>query len=167
MKKSLHLQTFVRVAMMTALSTVLTMFPQIPSGNGYLHFGDCIIYLTAILMGPIPGALAGGIGHALADILSGYPVFALPTLLIKGAIGFCVGKLLYGSKKSPVRLVLAALTALILVTVGYFLAELPLYGLGSALLVFVTSPLQWLMSVVAAWVLFPILTRLQTKIHTH
>ncbi len=167
MKKTLRLQTFVRIAMMTALSTVLTMFPQIPSGNGYLHLGDCIIYLTAILMGPIPGALAGGIGHALADILSGYPVFALPTLLIKGAIGFCVGKLLYGSEKSFLRQIFAALIALVLVTVGYFLAEIPLYGLGSALLVFVTSPLQWLMSVIAAWILLPILTRLQTKIHTH
>lgn len=162
--RNLNIKTLIRLAMLIALSTVLTLFPQIPAGNGYVHFGDCIIYLAAIFLGPVSGALVGAIGHALADILSGFAIFAIPTFLIKGLVGFAVGKIVSSRSMTPIRLILAALSALVIVGLGYFLTELFLYGISGALLSLFSTPVQWLMSVAASAVLIPVLQRIKGKI---
>ena len=53
----MNTKQFVRVAMLTALACVLTIVPKVPIGGGYVHFGDCIIYVAAMILGPIPGAI--------------------------------------------------------------------------------------------------------------
>ena len=162
--KKLDLKHFVRIAMLTALAAVLTMFPQIPTGTGgYVHFGDSIIYLAAVFLGPIPGAIVGAVGHSLADILSGYAIFALPTFCIKGLIGFVVGKIAY-NQLDVKHFIIAGAAALVIVTLGYFVAEIPMVGLSSAAVVFFSSPIQWLMSVVASAVLIPMVNRIRSKI---
>ena len=92
----MNTKQFVRVAMLTALACVLTIVPKVPIGGGYVHFGDCIIYVAAMILGPIPGAIVGAIGHSLADFISGYPIFCIPTFIIKGIMGFAIGKIVYG-----------------------------------------------------------------------
>ena len=73
-------------AMCAALITVTTAFIKIPSPLGYSHAGDSMIYLAArILPGPF-GIIASSIGGALADLISGYPHWAIPTAIIKAAI---------------------------------------------------------------------------------
>ena len=95
-KERFDFKTFVRCGMLTALACVLTMVPQIPTGTGgYVHFGDSIIYVASAFLGPICGAVVGAVGHSLADILTGHIIFALPTFIIKGLMGFAIGKLLY------------------------------------------------------------------------
>lgn len=76
-----------------AIVTISTMVFQVPvsATNGYIHLGDGMIFLIAIFFGKKNGAIAGGIGSALADLLSGYAHWALFTLLIKGIMGFLVG----------------------------------------------------------------------------
>ena len=70
-------------AMCAALITVTTAFIKIPSPLGYSHAGDSRIYLAAsILPGPF-GIIASSIGGALADLISGYPHWAIPTAIIK------------------------------------------------------------------------------------
>lgn len=148
-----------RAAMLSALACVLTIFPQIPTPTGgYVHFGDSIIYIAAVFLGPVAGAVVGAVGHSLADIMSGYVVFAIPTFIIKGLMGFIIGKILY-NKIDMRHIIFAGVAALIVVTLGYFVAELPLYGLSGAMLVFVSSPIQWLMSIAATAVLVPLLVR--------
>lgn len=153
--KNQNLKIFVRIAMLTALAAVLTLFPQIPTGTGYVHFGDSVIYLAAIFFGPIPGAIVGAVGHALADLISGYPIYILPTFFIKGLIGLAVGMIAY-KHRDALHYTLAAAAALVIVTLGYFVAEIPMYGLASAVHVFISSPVQWLMSIVVSAVLIPI-----------
>lgn len=69
--------------MCAALVTVTTAFIKIPSMFGYSHAGDSMIYLAAsILPGPY-GIIASSIGGALADLISGYPQWAIPTAIIK------------------------------------------------------------------------------------
>ncbi len=149
--------------MFAALAAVLTMFPQIPTPTGgYVHFGDSIIYIAAAFLGPVSGAVVGAVGHAMADILTGYMVFALPTFIIKGVMGFVIGKILY--KKINVRhLIAAAVCSLLIVTLGYFIAEAPMFGVASALSVFISSPVQWLMSVIASALLMPLIVKLKGK----
>lgn len=70
-------------ALFTALITVATMVIQIPVGKGYLHFGDSVIYLAACIL-PAPCALfAASVGAALADLFTGYAVYAPATFIIK------------------------------------------------------------------------------------
>ena len=73
-------------AMLTAMVCIATMFFRVPTVIGYANLGDGFILLAAFLFGPLYGAVAGGIGSMLADILSGYAIYAPGTLLIKGAV---------------------------------------------------------------------------------
>lgn len=157
------MRKFTRSAMLMALSCVLTMFPQIPvPTGGYVHFGDSIIYIAAAFLGPVPAAIVGALGHSLADVLSGYIIFALPTFIIKGIAGFIIGKILYD--KTDIRhIILAGIAALVVVTLGYFVAESIIYGVSVAMLSLISSPIQWLMSVLATAAFVPLLARVKMK----
>ena len=80
-------------AISTALVCVATMAFTIyvPATRGYFNLGETMVYTTAILFGPYVGAIAGGLGSALADLLLGYPFYAPATLVIKACEGFLVG----------------------------------------------------------------------------
>ena len=68
-----RVRTIVTTALMAALACVATMVIRVPSPTGgYMNLGDTVVLLGAFLLGPWYGALAGGIGSALADVLSGY-----------------------------------------------------------------------------------------------
>ena len=79
--------------LLTALVTVCTMVFQIPvsATQGYIHLGDSMILLTSVFFGWKYGMAAGGIGSALADLLSGYAHWAPFTLIIKGGMGLLIG----------------------------------------------------------------------------
>ena len=78
-------------AMFAALITAATAFIKIPAPLGYAHAGDSVIYLAACIL-PAPfGFIAASVGGALADLLSGYAVWAIPTAVIKAATrAFCI-----------------------------------------------------------------------------
>lgn len=155
---------FVRVAMLTALACILTMFPQIPTPTGgYVHFGDSIIYVSAAFLGPVCGAVIGSIGHSLADLLSGHMIFAVATFFIKGIMGYAIGKILYGNF-SKVRFIIAGIVSLAIVTFGYFFAEIPMFDVETAAFTFISSPIQWLMSVIASMVFIPAVNKIRTSI---
>lgn len=77
----------------TALVAVVTMSfsVYVPATRGFFNIGDTMVFLTALLFGPISGAFAGGVGSALADLLLGYSYYAPATLIIKGSEGYIVG----------------------------------------------------------------------------
>lgn len=52
-----------------------------------------MVYITALLFGPLIGAFAGGVGSMSADIFLGYPHYAPATLVIKACEGAIVGLL--------------------------------------------------------------------------
>jgi uncharacterized membrane protein len=76
----------------TALVAVATMVftIYIPATSGYFNLGETIIYITAILFGPYVGAITGGVGAAISDLILA-PVFAPATLIIKAFEGAIVG----------------------------------------------------------------------------
>ena len=72
-------------ALFAALACVATMIIKIPSPlKGYLNIGDCVVLLSGWLLPPFYGFLAAGIGSALADLFSGYMIYAAATFVIKG-----------------------------------------------------------------------------------
>jgi uncharacterized membrane protein len=117
-------------AVFTALVFIVTsQIPPIPipATSGYFNVGETIIYIAALLFGPMVGALSGGIGAMLADMYLGFSVFAPGTLVIKGAEGAIIGLLNLQLRK---YLPNATVCAVVSVTVGglemvtgYFLYE--------------------------------------------
>lgn len=106
-----------------ALVFVATAFfiVSIPTTQGYFNIGETVIYVTALLFGPIVGAFAGGIGAAAADVFLGFLAFAPGTFVIKafeGAIvGFLNKKISFGGSASKWK----AFTALLGLIVGVLL----------------------------------------------
>jgi len=133
MKKKNALIQISLTAITAALVTVGTLIIRIPNPmGGYFNVGDVMIFVCALTFNPIIGGLAGGVGSAIADII-GFPVFAIPTLIIKGLEGFLAS--LITNKKNVFRDALAVVVAGSEMIIGYFLVELyPLqWGLGGAL----------------------------------
>lgn len=116
-------------ALMIALVCIATMTIQIPTPgtNGYVNIGDSVIFISSILFGPIPGMIAGGIGSALADILSGYSHWALFTLIVKGLEGYLVG-IIVRKHNTILKDVFATALGTIVMVVGYFGAGIVLKG---------------------------------------
>ena len=122
----------VLMAVMSAIVIVGTISIRIPNPmGGYFNIGDVMIFVAALTFNPLIGGVAGGLGSALADIFSGYAVFAVPTLVIKGLEGLIASVI--SNKKSVYRDVLAVVAAGAEMVVGYFLVETFLWGVGAAI----------------------------------
>lgn len=122
----------VLASMLAALCCVATMIIKIPSPlKGYLNLGDCIVLLCGWLLAPAYGFAAAGIGSGLADLLSGYVVYAPATLVIKGVMAiiahFCFK---YTSSKlgNTTSRIIGGFIAEVTMILGYFVFEGFLYG---------------------------------------
>lgn len=113
--------------LLIAMTTVATMLVQIPivGTRGYINLGDAMLLLAALLFGRRAGLIAGGIGSALADLLTGYSLYIPITLVVKGLEGWMAGALFERGRKE--RPVVATVPAGLWMALGYFLAELFLY----------------------------------------
>jgi uncharacterized membrane protein len=91
--RDLNVEKLILTGLMTALVTVTTIVIAIPIPftNGYIHPGDSMIFLAVLILGRGRGALAAGVGSALADVILGYVVWAPFTLAIKGFMAFAAG----------------------------------------------------------------------------
>ncbi|MCD6470858.1 ECF transporter S component [Candidatus Bathyarchaeota archaeon] len=140
-------------AISTALVCVATIFfsVYVPATEGFFNIGESMVFLSALLFGPLVGAFAGGVGSMLADLLLGYPHYAPATLIIKASEGFVTGFLsahnpkLNKSSWKLLTSVLGLLAGGILAVVGstYYSGELEL-TLGEAVLILYIPTLFWL-----------------------
>ena len=84
----------VTAALFASLGCVSTTVIKVPSPTGgYMNLGDAAVLLGAYFLGPAYGALAGGVGPALADLLGGYPMYVPGTLAIKAVTAVTAGLL--------------------------------------------------------------------------
>lgn len=132
--KKLH--RLVLAALMAALTCVATnIVIPVPMVHGYVNLGDCMVLLSAFLLGPAYGAAAAGIGSALADVFLGYLSYAPGTLLIKALMAVAAG-LIYRTMNKRTGTVIASLVgavaAELIMIGGYFLYEALLLGYGVA-----------------------------------
>lgn len=115
-------------ALFTALIFLITRFIQIPIPLGYFNIGNSIILLLCILVPSPLGILAGSLGSALADLTS-FPVYTIPTLIIKALFPF----LFYVLMKLPIKnnfikTIIAASISTLIPLLGYTLTGAILYG---------------------------------------
>ncbi|PKM73972.1 MAG: ECF transporter S component [Firmicutes bacterium HGW-Firmicutes-16] len=131
-----NIRKLVWAGLFTALTTVATMVIQIPTPlGGYVNAGDTVVILGAFFLGPIWGALAAGLGSALADLMSPYAIYAPATLIIKALMALTAGSILRSSKKKNAlpMAISGSIAAELIMVAGYFAYESTIlsYGLGA------------------------------------
>jgi len=137
--KNLRTEKLVLASLMAAMTTVGTMLIKVPAIKGYIHIGDSIVYLCGILLGPVLGGIAAGLGSFIADMLLGYAVYAPATFMIKGLdamlVGFIYFKLLPDGAsivQKTMKFIIAVVAGGIVMVGGYFVYEVFLYGVEGA-----------------------------------
>ena len=109
-------------AVMSALVFIATFVPKVPIPLGYAHLGDATIFLAVIFCGRRIAIISAVVGSALADLLSGFPIWILPTIIIKAAMAETFVKL------KGRNFLIAIITASLVMTAGYTIFGAILYN---------------------------------------
>ncbi len=136
MKRELPIKDLVMSAMMAALILLGTLAFRIPTpAVGYIHVGDAFVLLSGIVLGPLLGSLAAGIGAGLADLLGGYAIWAPGSLIIK-ALAALAASAIYRKTKNSSRIknsaacvILSGIGVALIVVAGYFIYHSLVIGL--------------------------------------
>ena len=97
-KENQHLRKLVYTAMFAVINYIAFEYGKIniplPGGlNSAIHIANAVVVLSAWLLGPVYGGLAGGIGLSLADLMDPRYVTSAPkTFIMKFLIGYIAGK---------------------------------------------------------------------------
>lgn len=117
-----------------ALVTIVTTFVRVPISftGGYKNLGDAIIFLSALFFNPLICFFIGGVGSALADLLTGYAHYALISLVVKGIEGLIIGLIYqrYIKKKDDnlTPFLIGSVISSIWMCLGYFLSNYIFYN---------------------------------------
>lgn len=164
-------------ALFAALTCVGTMIIKVPTPTmGYIHPGDGFVLLSGLLLGPLWGGLAAGVGSALSDLIGGYFIYVPATLIIKALTAITAYYVFTGLKKlirvenDIPRLIIASILGELVMVAGYFLFEIFMLavanhtslsaGVIASLAGIVPNLIQGVFGVIIATVLHPLLKRL-------
>lgn len=118
-------------ALFIALTYVFTAFINvrlpIAANGGLIHLGNVPLFLCAIIFGKRSGAIAGGVGMGLFDLLSGWTAWAPFTFIVVALMGYAVGAITDKHHGLGFNTLAIAVAAIIKV-VGYYIAEGIIYG---------------------------------------
>ena len=93
-RSTLHLLRMVLIALFAGMAYVaLTVFRipyPAPVGTPFIHLGNMVVILAALLIGGWQGGLSGSIGMGIFDLIY-YPTSAIKTLVLKFGIGLFTG----------------------------------------------------------------------------
>ena len=123
-------------AIFAAIICVVTTFVAVPApAIGNVNLGDIFILCAAWLLGPL-GAVSAGIGACLADLFSGFAIYAPATLVIKTLMALvcyytyvCFEKVI---KYQFIPRLISAILAECVMVLGYFVYESFIYGVTAA-----------------------------------
>ena len=120
MKKN-HIKLMCISGIFSALVFVITAYLHVPTYNGYVHFGDGFIFLAACIL-PMPySIIVGVVGAMLADLLTGFAIWAPGSMIIKGVLALLFS---YKAKKIvTARNLIMLLPAALISAGGYYLYE--------------------------------------------
>ena len=155
----------VYAALGIALVFICTSFVNIrlpfAANGGLVHFGNVPLFIFAILFGRWFGALAGGIGMALFDVIGGWFLWAPFTLVIVGLMGYTIGAICE-KRQTMTAYVLALLSACLIKVIGYYGAEGIIYGNWLAPMLSVPGNLMQIG--VAAVIVLPVVAKLRKSV---
>ena len=154
--KGIQTKDIVLCGILMALTTVMTMIVQIPviGAHGYVNMGDTVVLFTALYLGKKQGALVGGLGSALADLISGYGVYAPVTFIcgliaekVSGRAGRIIGTLVGG----------------VIMVTGYFIGEIFMYGIKTSTAAVAANSMQALFGIITSLVIYTGVSRAMHK----
>ena len=152
--KKENIQKMTTTGIMAALITIMTAYIcHIPVGmnGGYIHFGDALIYMAAVML-PTPYALAAAaIGGGMADLLTA-PMWVPATIIIKMLIVLPFTN--KTTKFITTRNVIASFAAYLISGLCYYMADYILFGTWTAL---ITSMAQSAVQSIGSAILFIII----------
>jgi len=135
--KNFQLKKLILAAVFAAIICVVTLLLPIPlPGSGYANLGDTLIAVASVILGPLWGAVAAGLGSALADVFLGYTVYAPATFIIKGAMAVVYYFIFRPFAATRARIPMSAVASLgseALMIGGYFAFEAIIYSPAAAL----------------------------------
>lgn len=130
--RSAQIRTLTVNGISIALVFIATAFINIrlpvAANGGLIHLGNVPLFLAAAIFGRKTGVICGAFGMALFDLMSGWALWAPFTFIIVGLMGYTVGRVTENKDCSIFRYLIAALLALIIKIIGYYIAEALIYG---------------------------------------
>ena len=91
-------------AMFIALTYIFTSFVNIrlpiAANGGLVHLGNVPLFICAVIYGKKSGAAAGAVGMGLFDLLSGLTAWAPFTFVIRGVMGYIIGKIAWSNGRN-------------------------------------------------------------------
>ena len=149
-------------ALLTALVFIATFVPHIPIPLGYAHLGDAVIFILVLLANRRTSLIAACIGSALADFLSGFPLWIVPTLIIKAGMVEVVRYTLntIGKKRNKFWITAAFIFSSLWIAIAYTLfGSLLSSSLAAGLASLPGLLLEGLLNTIIAVLLYPIISR--------
>ena len=119
-----NLKKITLTGVFSAMIFVLTMFVKVTVPSGYIHFGDAMIYVCAVLLGSPWAMIAGALGEGLADVAGGFAMYAPATVIIKVIIAFLFSLCKNENKLLTVKSGIMTLPAALVTVGGYFAADM-------------------------------------------
>ncbi|MDF2591662.1 MAG: putative rane protein [Clostridia bacterium] len=130
-----RIKDMVMTSLLIALVFVATSFIKIrlpiSLNGGLIHMGNSMLFTAAIVFGPRKGAFAGAFGMALFDFLSEWAAWTPFTFVVRGVMGYIIGKVAYLNNKKGVNWaynLMGIFLGSIWMLIGYYFTEVILYG---------------------------------------
>lgn len=128
-KKVSSTRQMVITSLMTALVFLAGSVIKIPTIGGFVHVGDCMVFLSVIILGKNRAAISSALGMFLVDVLAGYYIWAPFTFVIKFIMAYITGTIIEKLEdkndfiiKFKMKYIVAFIAGGIFMIAGYFLA---------------------------------------------
>ena len=123
--------TSMAIALVFVATLLLNIRLPIAANGGLVHLGTAMLFIIAILFGPKKGAIAGGVGMGLFDLISGWTLWAPFTLITRSVQGYIVGKVAWANGRNGDSIVLNIIGAALSIPFmlgGYYICEAILFS---------------------------------------
>ena len=139
-------QLIARLSILCALTVVLGYYTKLPTPTGIVTLLDLGVYFTAFYFGRKEGAIVGGVGAFLLDLISGYPQWMFFSLVNHGLQGFFAG---FKGKTQWLGLILATIA----MVGGYALGSTLMNGWAAALPEILPNFMQNMVGMIVGFIL--------------
>lgn len=151
------MRKFIFAALLLAITVVFgrIFIIPIPWTHGNVNLCDAGIFIAAMLMGPLYGGVVGGFGGLLLDLISGYTQYAPFSFIAHGLEGLVTGWLYRRTGNKKFAQVCALAAGIIVMVLGYFVADSIMYKLTAGVLGIGTNILQGIVGAIVAVLVVP------------
>ena len=127
-----------------------------------------MIFLSVLMLGGRRGAVAGGLGAAIADVVSGYAVWALPTMICKALMALVMGAMIkhhiFGLKGRALWII-SAIAGGVTQGIGYVISWYLLFGKAAAIAAIPGLAFQSCSGIIIAFAISEALQKTSLKRH--